>query len=255
MKNLRTLAAALLAATLLPSPAAAQVDDIPPVRYPAIPAQAADDRGFVPAGWLIDASVQGDLDHDARPDLALVLRMNERSNVLPVAFCGDSLDTNPRMLVVALAVAAGGYRKVAADHALIPRRDNPCAEDTFAPDNIEISNGVLRLSLERFMSMGSWSTGTTQFALRWQQGAMRLIGFDYSNLRRNTGCIQTLSVNFLTGRVRTTMGNIGTDDDRVRWSRVPRRPLRALDGIGDGLAFDPERLIERLPPCDVGGDE
>jgi hypothetical protein len=249
------LAAALLLALGAGAPAAAQTPDFPAVSYPAVPERSADIDGFVPAGWLVDASAEGDLDRDGRSDLALVIRMNDASNMIPADMCGETLDTNPRMLIVALAAPGGGYRRVADDHALIPRRDNACAVDPFAPDNIEIGRGSLHLSLEHFMSAGGWDAGTTTFALRWQEGAMRLIGWDYSNVHRNTGCIQTLSVNFLTGAVRTTEGNIGTDVDQVSRSRLTHRALPTLAGIGDGFMYDPQRLIERLPTCDAGGDE
>jgi len=52
------------------------------------------------------------------------------------------------------------------------------------------------------MSAGGWDMGYSVFTFRWQQGAMRLIGFDSSNTQRNSGATQTLSINYLTRRVR-----------------------------------------------------
>lgn len=36
--------------------------DLPPVQYPTLPAQAANAAGFVPQGWALESSVEGDLD-------------------------------------------------------------------------------------------------------------------------------------------------------------------------------------------------
>jgi hypothetical protein len=245
----RLLAALIFA---MPVAAAAQIDGIPPARYPSLPAQAANAAGFVPQGWVLEASAVGDLNGDGRKDFALVLRQQDRANLLAHdGFCENPLDTNPRILAVAFAEAAGGYRLALQNRDFIPRRDNPCALDAFSAEGgIEISRGSLRLFFEHMMSVGGWGAGTTSYAFRWRQGAMRLIGFDHSNVQRNTGCLNTISINYLTRRTRATRAWMSSEGEEVRWRRLPAQPLPTLAAIGDGMTFDPGRLIENMPSCD-----
>lgn len=71
--------------------------------------------------------------------------------------------------------------------------------------------------------------------------------FDYSNVRRNTGAMSRLSVNYLIGRAKIATGNIESDREAVRWVRLRSPHGPTLDWIGDGPAFDPEGLVQSLP--------
>lgn len=227
----------------LPVPAAAAAQALPPVAYPRLVAEAAAAEGFVPKGWKIEARAGGDLDGDAREDFVLVLRSQDPANVIPEATCEQEFDTNPRILAVLLAKRGGGYRLAVENHALIPRRDNACQVDPFSA--IAIERGTLRLVLERMMSAGGWDAGLTTFKWRWREGALRLIGFDYSNVKRNTGAMGLLSVNYLTGRAKITTGNIESDREKVRWTRLRGR-APTIGEVGDGLMFDPDGLVSNL---------
>jgi hypothetical protein len=239
--------ARFLVVPLLLAPIAAQAQQaLPPVVYPAIPATASTIAGFVPRGWRLEMAAKGDLDGDGRPDLALLLRGNDPAARIDAEMCDDPLDTNPRMLVVAFAVP-GGYRRIVANHRLIPRRENPCEMDWIEEGALVIARGSLSLNFQRMMSMGGWSAGTTRFTFRWQADALRLIGWDYSHVARNSGETATISINYLTRRVKTETGRIDADRSRVRWSVVPEAPLLTLDQIGDALALDPGGRIGRLP--------
>lgn len=239
----------LLALLALPaSGAAAQDFVIPPVAYPSLPAAGAAAQDFVPRGWRIQTRADGDLDGDLRADLALVLRSEDPANVILDTMCEERFDTNPRILAILLARPDGGYRLATESHALIPRRENPCEVDSFSdPGQIAIERGTLRIDLERMMSAGGWDAGTATFRWRWRDEALRLIGFDYSNVRRNSGALSLLSINYLTGRVKISTGNIGTDREKVRWTTLRNRRAPTLGGIGDGLMFDPEKLVSNLP--------
>lgn len=233
------------------APAMAQELAIPPVRYPGLAPSAADAAGFVPAGWRVEREARGDLNGDGAADLAFVLRMSDPANVLANDNLGENpFDTNPRILGVAFAAAGGGYRLAVQDHALIPRREYPNLSDPFGADDadFEIARGTLRLSLYRFANAGGWDMGPTAFTFRWQQDALRLIGFDFTNVKRNTGCITALSINYLTRRARLSVGRIDSEtDERVNWRNLPARPLAAIGAAGDGLAFDPEGLVSGFP--------
>ncbi|MEA3009673.1 MAG: hypothetical protein QOJ91_1365 [Sphingomonadales bacterium] len=227
------------------APAAVAAQDIPPVSYPSLPAEAAAERGFVPAGWRIEARASGDLDGDGQADSALVLRETDPRNIIPQPMCEEKFDTNPRILAVLLAQPGGGYRRVAQNHELIPRRDDACQVDPFS--EIAIERGALRIEFERMMSAGGWDSGRTAFQWRWRDGALRLIGFDYSNVQRNSGAMGLLSINYPTGRVKISTGNIEKDREKVRWKALRNRRAPTIDEVGDGLMFDPEGLVGNLP--------
>jgi hypothetical protein len=239
----------LLALLALPaSAAAAQNFVIPPVSYPPLPAAAAAPQGFVPKNWRIEAQASGDLDGDSRADLALVLRAEDPANVVAETMCAERFDTNPWMLALLLAKPDGGYRLAVENHTLIPRRENPCEVDPFSDSGqIAIERGILRIHLERMMTAGGWDAGNATFKWRLQGGSLRLVGFDYSNVKRNTGALTLISVNYLTGRAKISTGNIGTDREKVRWRALRNKRAPAIAEIGDGLMFDPDNLVSDLP--------
>jgi hypothetical protein len=223
----------------------AAAQELPPVTYPQLPAAAATAQGFVPKGWTIESRAEGDIDGDSRADLALVLRSQDPANVIKPEMCGDELDTNPWILAVLLANGGGGYRLAVENHALIPRREDACNLDHLAA--IAVERGALRLDFERMMSAGGWDMGTTTFKWRWRDGALRLVGFDYSNVKRNTGALGQLSINYLNGRAKISTGNVGTDREKVRWRTLRNRRAPTIGEVGDGLTFDPEKLVSSLP--------
>jgi hypothetical protein len=93
------------------------------------------------------------------------------------------------------------------------------------------------------MSAGGWGMGATTYTFRWQQGALRLIGYDYTNVQRNTGEMDTQSINYLTRRMKTSTGSISDDAQKTRWSTIPARPLLTIDQVGNGMDFDPDSLL------------
>lgn len=233
---------------------------IPEIRYPALPARGANAEGFVPSGWRLDQQAAGDLDGDGRADIAFVVRMNDSANIVRHDILGeDPLDTNPRMLGIAFAAPGGGYRLALQDRTLIPRREIPTQADMLDPEDrgLEIARGALKLRLTRFMSAGGWSAGSTSFTFRWQAGAFRLIGYDFVNVQRNTGCMVAFSLNYLTRRARLEAAYVDSEGaGEVRWRRLPARALRTIGDIGNGLEFDPEGMITGYPiDCAERSDE
>jgi hypothetical protein len=248
----RGMVVILVSATLFLLSAPTQGAKPPPVSYPTLAATAPDAKGFVPRGWKLETQDTGDLDGDGLPDLAFALHQQDTRNIVPNGpLCGDTLDTNPRILAVALAQHGGGYRLATQNHSLVPRRDNACAEDWFGSEGVtgggmDVMRGTLRVRLGRFMSAGGWSMGSITYTFRWQQGALRLIGYDYTNVQRNSGEMDTLSINYLTRRVKVGAGSIGDDNLTTRWSMIPAQPLLTIDEVGDGLEFDPNGLVGGL---------
>jgi len=210
------------------------------VVFPALPAQARTQADLVPKGWIVEMESRGDLNGDRVPDLLLVLHMTDPSNVITNdGFGASELDTNPRILVVAFAdKATKKYSLALANHTLIPRHTNPNMDDPL--EGAEIVKGTLQVSLWFWMSAGSWYESQTRFTFRYQDGCFKLIGYDSTGRQRNREETSTVSINYLTKKVKTTKGNIQDDRTNVSWKTVRIPSLPCLDAVGDGLDFDPE---------------
>ena len=212
--------------------------EIPQVVYPAIEKTAATPAAFVPKGWKQVQLAEGDLNRDGKPDFAMVIRMDSPANRIASSWAPDDpYDTNPWMLIAAFR-SASGYELAVADHRLIPRHENPDADEEF--DEVKIANGNLRVVMHLFMSAGGWESGGSAFTFRWQDGGFKLIGFDRDEVHRGSGESTEISINYLTGRKELKTGNIGSDKQKTRTETIASRPLLDLTEIGDGLMFDPD---------------
>jgi hypothetical protein len=207
---------------------------------PPLPTSATTAAGFVPPGWTLERSVQGDLNRDGKPDIAAVLKGADPNCIVHIDGISTPLDTNPRVLLVAFG-QAGGYRLHLANKAVIPRLDDRYMDDPLNPEAFAIRGDVLRLGLAYWRSMGGWTTWTSTLSFRWDGERLRLIGFDKESLQRNSGQTEVVSANFLTGRARITTGSMEDDvESRTRWRRLPAR-VESLERIGDGLSFELDR--------------
>tara|TARA_R110002124_G_scaffold60408_4_gene165666 strand:+ start:3587 stop:4369 length:783 start_codon:yes stop_codon:yes gene_type:complete len=212
---------------------------------PELPARGASAAAFVPAGWRLEQAVEGDISGDGVPDLAFVLRRGDPQLIIRREGLPDS-DINPRILAVALG-GAGGFRLAGQNHAIFPERDADMLhmDDPFDA-GLSVANGVLTLELNLFMSMGGSSTGPYQFHFREQDGAVKLIGYNHTNVERMSGEMNAVSVNFLTGRRTDTAGRIDSERETTVVSRTTVKPI-PLDQIGDGFAFEYDQLTPPTP--------
>ncbi|TDK26344.1 hypothetical protein E2F46_05220 [Luteimonas aestuarii] len=226
-----------------------QAFDVPPVQWPAVAERAMSVQGFVPDGWRLEHHVEGRLDDDARPDLLILLRMQDPANIVEHDGLGMSpFDTNPRMLVIALADPDGGYRRALVDRALIPRPESPVMDDVLQDDPahaIRIAdNRAFSVALHSWASAGSWFTSRRSFTFRWQDGCFRLIGLDTFELHRGSGATAEASINYLTGRAWTRTGSIEDDDGDRQPHRLAKRSMICLEDVGDGLSFQSGLTVE-----------
>lgn len=215
--------------------------EAPPAAIPKLNATGVAAADFAPPGWIVETEAKGDLDGDKSPDIAFVLRGADPALKVKNDGLGpDEMDTNPRILGVAVS-REGGYRLVAQNATLIPRNDIPNREDTFSKDDLSVERGALKVGLTHFMSAGGWGAATVSFLFRVRDGRLEAIGYDRSDTQRNTGETETVSVNYLTRRMSRAKGTIETDPDKDRkvWSRVQSKRPPTIDEIGDGLDFDP----------------
>lgn len=214
----------LLSAALLLAASAIDAQElvVPDVATPQLPMHAGAVSDFVPRGWTIETRFDGPVDSDGKPDVVLLLRDADPRNVLHNEGLGvGELDTNPRMLVVLAADLAGGFRRLAQSDTLIRRNDTPTLEDALEEGGgISLTDRKLTVSVGFFANAGSWTMSTTRYTFRWQDGCMRLIGYDEQATQRNSGDITNTSVNLLTGSRTLKSGNIANDHDRVRHQRA-----------------------------------
>lgn len=239
---MRAIRVAVLVAFCLGGPAIAQDDPAyPEVRYPRLPATGATVQAFVPEGWTIEFEQSGDLSKDGRDDVVLVLRMQDPANVVQNEGLGASeFDTNPRLLAVLFAEAAGGYRLAVQDHALIPRPDNPVMADYLeGVDAVAVRRGAFAVRLHSWASAGSWSMGNTSFTFRHQDGCFRLIGYDATNVHRGSGEILESSLNFPAGKAVFKHGSIESEARETKTRPIPRRAMPCLQDIGSGFEYAP----------------
>jgi hypothetical protein len=212
--------------------------EIPPVQYPAIAKSAATPVGFIPKGWKQVQLAQGDLNRDGKPDFAMVVRMDSNINRIAPSWDPETrYDTNPWMLIAGFRKGAG-YELALADHSLIPRHENPNADEEF--DEIKVANGTLKVAMHLFMSAGGWEMGGTAYTFRWQDGGFKLIGFDRDEVHRGSGETTEVSINYLNGRKLMKTGMVESDDQQTAESRIAKKPLLDLTAIGDGLMFEPD---------------
>ncbi len=252
LRRIQGRGAALLAAFLcilafcggmLPAVVAhAQELVIPEVAYPRLPGQAPSAEGFVPKGWVLEAQASGDLNRDGVADIAVVARQNDPRNIVENPDLGENpFNTNPRILAIAFRNGpAGDYVLQAENHTLIPRRTDPVVADPFEGKGLTIERGSLRVNLTLWLSAGGWDMSGMTYTFQHRNGRIELIGYDRATTNRSSLDTTDVSVNYLTGRMKTSTGNSNSDKaPKVVWKTLPRRAPPTLDEIGDGLEFEP----------------
>ena len=152
----------------------------------------------------------------------------------------EKYDTNPRILAVAFANAAGGYDLALENHTLVARTTEPSAQDPLDPDGIqaggvEIKRGALQVTLGYF----GGNMGHMTYTFRFAKGRFGLIGYDSVDVERMSGKMEQLSVNYSTRRMKHSVGKISDDTEKVTWTNLPAKPLLTIEQIGDGLEFRP----------------
>ena len=222
--------------------ALAQDLEVPEVTFPELVSQGADATAFVPAGRLLEREINGDLNADGVDDLVLVLHDSDPANLTKPDLGMDvPLDTNPRLLAVAMADAKGGYRLALANANIIPRviytnESDPLSES----GGVSIDRGSLVVAIYYFYSSGGSDTGNMSFRFRHENHDFRLIGYDRTNVNRMSGKIETVSANFLNRKVIVKTGLISEDTGKTVTKKLKPAKVVHIPDIEDPWAFAPE---------------
>lgn len=233
------LVAAAICPFAITREARAEFGQAPAAHFPNLIGKAATPEGFVTTGLKIEKLAKGDLNGDTLPDLAMVIRMDDPNNVLrdPAEADREPLDTNPRLIAIAMADRNGGYAIDAVNLSMIPRVEDPNMNDPLV--DLAIDKGAARLVLEQSSNAGSWGSSNMTFVFRKRAEGVVLVGFDRMDVNRASGELTETSVNFLTGRQLISTGNVSDDRKVTKQSQLPKRPLTALGFLGDAFSFDP----------------
>ncbi|RYG03926.1 MAG: hypothetical protein EOO07_31420 [Chitinophagaceae bacterium] len=207
---------------------------------PTIKKSVAKINEFVPARWKLIAEAKGDLNKDGLADVALIIENTNPKNFISNAgkLGGDTLNTNPRYLLVAFKKANGFYDLVAQNKTFIPApnsADSPCLEDPFAENgSIEINKGLLNIHFQHFYSCGAWEVYNFDYIFRYQNQKFELIGYNKSSLHRSTGEEITITINFSTKKMNYTSGTNAFKDgtkQKTTWKNLKTSKLLELSTI------------------------
>ncbi|MCF3109622.1 hypothetical protein LL912_12650 [Niabella sp. CC-SYL272] len=186
---------------------------------PTIKKKATTVEGFVPQGWKIAYTAKGDLNKDAISDVAIIIQNTNPENLVKNERLGsDTLDLNPRMLLVLFKGADKVYTLAAKNESFIPSPDDAestCLADPLSETGaIHIEKGVLKLSYQYWLSCGSYGVTNTDYTFRFQNEKFELIGYDCKSFSRASGEESSTSVNFSTRKIgKTTGGNMFDDNE------------------------------------------
>ncbi len=222
-------------------------DHLPKAEIPDIPDRAPSLAGFAPHGWVVEKHVEADFNNDGLTDLGIVIRQNSAELIVgdQDATEYEHFNSNPRTLIVAIKTKGGYFRRVSLNNEIIPRIYSQNIDDPF--DMLWNVKDTLRLRIIFWTGMGTWSMFNRTFIFRWDDEAMRLIGYDEAHVHRGTGDTEDISVNYLTGREKITNGHISNDNDKVRWKRLPKMGPILMKNIGNGYEFDPHTGTQYSP--------
>ena len=176
--------------------------------YPTdFPEQGNKIEDFVPKHWSAIMKVDGDLNKDGLTDTALIVEQ-ENPNNISVTEYNDTLNTNPRALLVLFKQENGTYKLTAKnDKGFIePPKENSSLLDPLEEGDINIKNNTLRLNFQYFFSAGSWYITNVEYVFRYQNNHFELIGVETNSFHRATGEETIVSFNLSTNKLETTMG-------------------------------------------------
>ena len=195
-------------------------------------------QSFVPNNWKILEKVQGDLNQDGQADIALIIEDTNPDHFVANAGLGSNvLNVNERKLLV-LFKQPNGYQLIASNHSLPTEGnlDSPCLADPLGESEaLSIQKGVLKIHLHYWLSCGSWYVTNHIYTFQYHDHSFKLIGYDTNDFHRASGDITAQSINFMTGKVKTTTGENefaeSTQPVKVQWSTLKQRYALKLEQV------------------------
>jgi hypothetical protein len=189
--------------------------------YPKINTEGNKVEDFIPKGWALIDSVNGDLNKDNLDDRAFIIATDEEE---------DGNYTRDKILVVIFCdTAANNYKLVEQTGKLFaPLQDKP----NLFYEVMEINMGVLSIT---FMHVGSYPT-IYEYKFRYQNNCFYLIGADKQYA--NPSNYESYSFNFLSKKWSLKTVNDNSDEKPVTvWNKLELVELKTLKNFGGPSAW------------------
>lgn len=196
---------------------------------------------FIPAGWKLAAEAKGDLNKDGLVDVALIIENTDPKNFISNAdrLGGDTLNINPRILIVLFKQANGKYLLMAKNSGFVPSEnddESPCLADPIGETGgVAIKKGVLIVSYQYWLSCGSYGVNTNSYTFRYQGKKFALIGLDEHYYSRASGEETKTSYNFSTNKISEIRGgNMFNEEEnkpKTKFKKIPAKKLLNLETI------------------------
>ncbi|MDR2283993.1 MAG: hypothetical protein LBE37_12325 [Sphingobacterium sp.] len=173
---------------------------------------------FIPQGWKTILHERGDLNKDGIDDHVIVIEDTKSENFKTNDGLGaDTLNLNPRMIMVFFKEKDNGYTLVAQNTiGFIPSEndeESTCLSDPLMTEGgIGIQKGILTIGFQYWLSCGSWYVNNADYKFRYQNQEMALIGFDHSEFHRASGEQSSTSINLSTKQMEYITGYNMFDD-------------------------------------------
>lgn len=205
-----------------------------PIEEAKLPQTAATVVEFVPRGWVVETQVEGDLNRDSVPDLAITL-----VEQLPANADKESPPERQRALLILLKTTDGKFSRagLATKLLLCTRCGGAFYGIVETPVTVEITNGVLIVRQE----YGSRELTQEIYRFRYEPESKRFlwIGSDLRGYDRLTGETQTESTNFLIGVKLTTVSKADEKTGKeVVATNKSQRVSRAKKYLEDVVAHE-----------------
>lgn len=194
----------------------------------------------IPENWQTIALASGDMNKDKQTDYAVVIQATNKEKIIKEDEYTPELDSNPKQLLIIWGSKDGTSQLAYTDQSIIPTRD-PEIPNMMEPfQSISISKkGVLTVHHQIFMSMGGWEMQNMHFLFRYQDKALKLIGYDHETMHRASGMFEKNSYNLLTQKQQTVSGSMSNPKHKEKWQTFTPRKTWRLGNITSPLEFAP----------------
>jgi hypothetical protein len=205
-------------------------------------------KDMAPAGWKVIAAAEDRQTAEGSGNAVLVIEKNDPANRIQNEGLGSpELNTNPRHLLFVTRTKNVGRVTARAENFLPPQGDvnSPCLADPLEDGGVSMAKGVVTVSLQYWMSCGSYGVTKKTYKFRLQGGRYRLIGYDNFAHSRATLEAEESSINYLTGKRKRVTGiqmdeERGASSEKTIWSKVPREKFY-LDAMDQAACDDYEK--------------
>lgn len=208
----------------LTAPQIARAQETPPLLASQLPQRADALPLFAPRGWVVEKTVRGDLNRDKIADAALVLVEKK-----PAKFASSEFEARKRALLVVLKEGKVWRRAAFNASMLLGTRDGGAMYGVMeTPVNVSIARGVL------LVNQDSGSREKTDITLKFRMDKrtkrVYLIGSERSDSDSLINGGRQESINYLTGKKKTTLIKGETEVETTKITRVSQK-LRSLESI------------------------